>query len=649
MHPRAVRSLRALAETLLPGSVTMPAASDLGVVDRFETEILDSLPDPAARRDLVRFLRLLDSRLAGLLFHRRPRAFADLDREGREAAVRHMAGSPLSQVRLAVKAVKGTLGALYMNPPPGATGEWPVWSQLRYRPATVEVPDHDRLPTMGVEDGAEWSTDVVVIGSGAGGGTAAAVLAGAGLRVIVVEKGDYLDRGDFPRREADALRALYADAALGTSTDGGITMVAGSTVGGGTVVNYSTALPTPDPLRQYWDTTAGFHQVFTGEAFERSMSAVTRRIGVTVAESAPSRRDLLLERGLRSLGWHVAPLPRNVRGCDPTECGNCVMGCRLGAKQSTLETWLRDATASGASLLPGTEATRILVEDGRAVGVTVRSGDATMTIRARAVVLAAGALYSPALMLRSGAGGPAVGRNLTLHPVTAVWGRYAEPVDQWEGMLQTRYSDEFGDLGGGYGFKFETTAVHQSFPPLLFGFESGAGFIDDLAALRHWFPVGILLRDRPSGRVRLRRDGRPRWDYRFDRADLANVGVAVEKAAAVHAAAGADEVLSSTLTPVRWRPAAGGSPLEFADRVRRAGLGANRTVYVTFHQMSSARMGSDPRESVVGSWNEAHHTPGLFVVDASAFPDASGVNPSFTIQVIAHRAATMLADRLSGA
>ncbi|HUG75754.1 MAG TPA: GMC family oxidoreductase, partial [Acidimicrobiia bacterium] len=347
-------------------------------------------------------------------------------------------------------------------------------------------------------------------------------------------------------------------------------------------------------------------------------------------------------------GWHVDRLPRNVRGCEPSECGNCSMGCRLGAKQSCLETWLRDAVASGATLVPGAEATRILVEGGRAVGVVVRSAAGPMTIRARAVILAAGALHTPAIMVRSGITGAAVGRHLTLHPVTAVWGRYLEPVDQWTGILQARYSDEFADLDGeGYGFKFETTAVHQSFPPLLFGFESGASLMHDLARLRYWYPIGILLRDRGTGRMTIGRDGTARWRYRFDRTDLRHLGVAIEKAAAVHAAAGASEVLSSTLQSVRWTPTSGGTESGFASQVAAAGLGANRTVFVSFHQMSSARMGSNPDESVIGPWNEVHAVPGLFVMDGSAFPTASGVNPALTIQAVAYRAATMLAERLA--
>jgi long-chain-alcohol oxidase len=649
MHARALRSLAAIAETFLPGDWAVPPAAASDVVSRFETEILDHIPDPAARRDLIRLLRLLDSRPGGLLLHARPVRFADLDRAAREAALRRMARSHVSQVRLGVKALKATIGMLHMNPPQGHGGDWPPWTAIGYpMPDPVATPPLEPLPTTTVERGAAWVTDVVVVGSGAGGATAAAVLAAAGIGVVVVEKGGYADRGDFPRRETEALDALYMDRALGTTTDGAITMIAGETVGGGTVVNYSTALPTPDALREEWDRVAGFDRVFLGEAFSRSAEAVERRIGVTWEESVPSERDMLMERGLRALGWHVAVLPRNVVGCDTAECGNCAMGCRLGAKQSALETWLRDGVSAGATIVTGAEVDTVLVEDGTAVGVRIRGDGGEMTIRARAVVLAAGGLHTPGILLRSRVGGRAAGRHLHLHPATAVWGRFPERVAQWTGTLQARYSDEFADLdGAGYGFKFETTAVHQSFPPLLFGFESGEQYMRDLSGLGHWSLVGILLRDRGAGRVTVGRDGRPRWRYRFDRKDLDHLAIGVEKAAAVLAAAGADEVLSSTLIPIRWTPGYEGSAVDFGARVRRFGIGANRSVYVSFHQMGSARMGSEPHAAVVGAWNEAHDVAGLYVMDASAFPSASGANPAFTIQAIAHRAATMLAERLT--
>jgi hypothetical protein len=274
-------------------------------------------------------------------------------------------------------------------------------------------------------------------------------------------------------------------------------------------------------------------------------------------------------------------------------------------------------------------------------------GTHRLKVTARAVVLAAGALHTPSILLRSGLGGPAAGRYLRLHPVTAVWARFEERVDPWTGILQARYSDQFADLDGdGYGFKLETAPIHPVFPAAFLGWEDGPSFKRDVLGLGYLDVGGILLRDKSSGRVILRRDGTPLWKYVISPFDQLHVREGVRRAAEVYAAAGAKEILASTIRPVRWRPGGREGVDRFLAEVDAIGYGSNQTAYFTFHQMGSARMGADPAESVVGPSNQVHGTADLYVMDASCFPTASGVNPMLTIAAIAHRGATLLAERV---
>ena len=157
-----------------------------------------------------------------------------------------------------------------------------------------------------------------------------------------------------------------------------------------------------------------------------------------------------MARGLESLGWHVEAMPRDVIGCEQgVVCGSCGYGCPLGAKQSTLRTWLEDAAGAGARIVVGAKARRVLVDSGAAVGVDAGQ----VQVRCRAVVAAAGAIETPALLLRSGLTNPNVGRGLRLHPATAVFGVFEEEIRPWEGTLQALYSDQFRFLDGGYGVK----------------------------------------------------------------------------------------------------------------------------------------------------------------------------------------------------
>lgn len=610
--------------------------------------VFERLPHDLDRRDLVRFLGLLDSPAGGLILFGKAKAFTGLTAEERADGYRKMEGHRLGVVRGGVRALK-TLAALMWVTTDDPANRPPTWDAMGYPGPAGPPPDTPkRLPTTDVTHNATLTCDVVVVGSGAGGGTAAGVLAAAGLDVIVLEAGGYRNESDFDHLEATAYRDMYLNGALKSTADGGTTVLSGATLGGGTVINYTTSLATPGSVRREWDETAGFSGAFTGEAYAASIKAVQERLNVNQNHGWPSMRDQLMEKGLTELGWYVDEMPRNVDGCREDECGYCTMGCRLGAKKSTTLTFLQDAADNGARIVTGANVDAVTRESGRATGVTATVGKHTLTVKARAVVLAAGSLNTPAILLRSGLGGKAVGRHLHFHPVTAVWARFEQRVDPWSGVLQARYSDEFADLdGNGYGFRFETAPVHPLFPAAFLGWEDGASFKRDILGLGHLDVAGILLRDRDHGRVVVRRDGSPVWRYSISKYDQAHIREGVLRAAELYEAAGASEIISSTTRPVRWHPGGGRPISEFMEGVDAIGYGSNRMGYFTFHQMGSARMGSDPATSVVDESNEAHDVVGLFVMDGSCFPTASGVNPMLSIAAIAHRGATLLADRLA--
>jgi choline dehydrogenase-like flavoprotein len=639
--------LEALAGTFVPGGEAVRLADHLA-------ETIASLPHRADRDELRRLLGLLESRAVNTLLAAIPRPFTGMSVPQRERYLRGWARSRLPVRRKAFQALKRMATVIYYTSRDVAGHANPSWPRLGY-PGPLGPPPGTpkKIQPIEISSDTTLECDVVVVGSGAGGGVIAGELAARGKAVVVLEKGGYYNEADFTQYEGEMLSRLYDAGGLLTSDDLSFVILQGSCLGGGTVVNYTTAFHTGPAVREQW---AREHRLphFTSHEFTASLDAVAQRIGAGTSQNRPSARDAVLIRGLEALGWHHGLLPRNVRGCSQGEdCGYCAYGCRRSAKQSTLVTYLQDAFDRGTRIVVGADARRILFDRGRAIGVEaiVRHPQAprpfALTVRARAVVVAGGSLHSPALLLRSGLELPALGRHLALHPGTAVFGLMPDETRPWSGTLQAHYSDQFADLDDGYGFKLETVPLHPSLFALAVPWESGTQHADAMANLSRTALVAILLRDREGGRVRVDGDGKPVVSYRLSAYDAAHLRRGLAEGARLLEAAGAREIWSPQARWISYRPNGSGTARDqWLDEMDRAGYGPNQIQLATFHQMASCRMGTGPRDSVVSEEHQVWGSPGLYVADASTFPSASGVNPMLTIMGIAHRAAGIVAAKL---
>lgn len=619
-------ALDVICDTFAPGIDGLPAASSIGVADAF----LDAVarhPRPAER---TRILRLLS---AWELAARPGRRFSRLSLAERERTLRAWRDSSIEQKRSAFKVLrKGILHHYYGLP--GAPRD-----ALGYPGALEHAGASPPFEPQRVRGERVLDCDVCVVGSGAGGGTAAGVLAAAGLDVVVLEAGEPLA---FTGEELDSLRRLYLEGAAAATDDQAVDLLAGWCLGGGTTVNWTTSLRPPDDVREEW--AAHGVPAFTGEEFELSLDIVEQRLDVNTEHGAASGRDRVLERGAEALGWHVAAQPRNVRGCDQNGvCGYCGFGCALGAKRGTVETWLADAAAAGARVFVGTPARRVLVERGAAVGVDA----GPVQVRARAVVAACGALHTPALLRRSGLANGNVGRNLRLHPVTLLVGEFDEEVRPWEGTLQGRYSEEHARLDGSYGVRYETAPIHPGFLGAGLQWDGARESAELARRYPHMAPVVPLVRDRDAGDVVVDRDGQPFARYRLSRYDLRHLRAGFVGAARILEAAGARRIVSAHASPVVLEPGCGAGVGRFLADADARGWEPNRVLYASAHLMGTARMGASPATSACDPTGETWEVARLVVCDGSAFPTASGVNPMISIAAVAHLNASTLAARLA--
>jgi choline dehydrogenase-like flavoprotein len=635
LSPRQRRALQDICQTFCPAEEGLPSSRELGVVDAVLAAV--DATRPAEQKQLAMLLSAWDTPLMGALGGAGPRRFSSMTREQREQVLRSWGDSRLPQRRAVFQALRKAALLFYYIVPGRHGGRNPAWDAVGYPGPLGTLPGAPpgALKLTPIDRDTSLQCDVVIVGSGAGGGAAAGVLAGAGLDVIVVEGGDYFDDRDFDGSEFKALTRYYMGAPTATH-DQSVGLIAGSCLGGGTVVNYSTSFRTPDEVRHEW---AG-HGVaaFTSDDYTDSLDAVCERLGVNQEHNEPSTREQKLQEGCVKLGWHVDAMPR----------GYCGLGCRVGAKQSVVKTWLADANADGARLIVRTRVQRVLVDDGVARGIVGRTSDGhELRIDARAVIAACGAIHTPALLRRSGLGNENIGRHLRLHPAAAVFGVFDEELKPWEGVMQALYSDQFRDLHDGYGLKFETAALH---PHLLIPFgpwRTARQHFELVEAMTSTIPIGVLLRDRDGGEVRVGRDGEPVVRYQLSEFDAGHLRTGLDGAAQMLQAAGARRIYSSHAKWVSYEPGRAGSRSQFMSDADVAGYGSGQCVLNSFHIMGSARMGGSPATSACDPTGQTWDVRNLYVLDGSSFPSASGVNPQISIQAIAHMSARGLAAQLA--
>jgi choline dehydrogenase-like flavoprotein len=645
--PQQRQTLHALVDTLAPALPAPPGADPafyesggvtLGIPALLEESLL-RVTDEAALNDLRQFLRLLEVPAVNWLMARQWGAFSKLELEARTAILAAWGNSKVGLARQAFQGVKRlTLFLFYAHQP--AEKPNPTWATLHYPGASgPQTQEPHRFTTLPIQSATTLHTEVLVIGSGAGGGVVAAELSAAGHQVLIVEKGGHYEARDFVGDEVRGNEMLYENYGALTTADLSMSILAGSTLGGGTTVNWAASLRPPEDVLQEWERDFGFTGA-TSAAFHASIEAVCQRMNVSTAESHANPQNAALERGCQALGYRVSVIPRNVQGCE--ECGACGYGCPFAAKQGTLQTFLADAQANGAQIMVRAYVEYLTHQAGAVTGAVLTVQDEqgqphSLTVHAKAVVVAAGSLHTPALLKRSGLGNPNIGANLRLHPVSTATGQYDQPIRSWQGPPMTRLFNDFANLDGrGYGYRIETPPAHPGILGAAFPWQSGQQHRHLMAAIEYDAHFIILVRDYYSGRVKVNKHGRPVVQYQVHPYDAKHLLHGLKEAMKLHRAAGAQVIFSPHNRFMQHRVNGNASFESFWAQVEGLGLQPNAYALFSAHQMGSCRIAGDPERGALQPTGESYDLKRLFVADASVFPTASGVNPMITIMGTCH-------------
>ncbi len=507
--------------------------------------------------------------------------------------------------------------------------------------------------------GAGEDCDVAIVGSGAGGAAAAAILAEAGLDVMVLESGPYVDKTTYPTDTLEGLPLLYRDGGMTIAMGKpAIPIPVGRTVGGTTVINSGTCFRAPAEVIEEWREGEGIE--WAGD-LDPLYAAAEETLAVTPLDlETLGRNGQLCAEGAAALGASGGPISRNAGRC--VQCSSCPLGCQIDAKRAAHVSYLPRAVAAGARVRAGVQVQRVLTEDGRATGLACRAGlpttgpqelsasysAATNTaagstpagrdwqVRAKAVISAGGAFGTPELLLRSGVSHPALGRHLHIHPAAWIGARYEEEVRGWEGVMQSYYVDQWQPQG---------ILLEATFTPLSFGAQwlpgVGAAFSDRVAHFGNIASIGVHLHDRSEGRVGLTSNGSLKLSYRLLEEEARAIQFGIARAAEVHFAAGATEVYPN-VGPISVIKR--GQLAEFESmRLRPSDLRLE-----AFHPMSSARMGTNPDTSVCDPRGAVRGVESLYIADGSLLPTSVGVNPMMTIIACATRVAGDVGAALGG-
>ncbi|GMI87254.1 ARABIDOPSIS FATTY ALCOHOL OXIDASE 3, fatty alcohol oxidase 3 [Hibiscus trionum] len=560
-------------------------------------------------------------------------------------------------------------------------GENPTWEAIGYNVDKVENVTNERplqngmVETMHAKDSTDLcisltkqgleitqdhkknvigiKCDAVIVGSGCGGGVAAAVLASSGLKVVVLEKGNYFGPADYSPFERPSMEKLYEAGGSLPSIDAQLLVLAGSTVGGGSAVNWSACIKTPEPVLREWADECKI-PVFGSQEYVSAMDNVCKRIGVTYDCKKEGFQNQILRKGCQNLGLEVENVPRN--SSDDHYCGSCGFGCRRGDKKGTDTTWLVDAVNNGAVILTACTAERLMLERNdtsstrkmKCSGVIAKSSNQNITkklrIEAKVTISACGALQTPLLMYFSGLKNRNIGRNLHLHPVLMAWGYFSDSDSESdiqgkanEGGIITSVHKVLGSDNKVQAI-IETPSIGPAQYTALSPWVSGLDFKQRMLKFSRTAHLITIVRDQGSGTVHTG----GRITYKFDTTDRENIRAGLRRSLRILTSAGAVEVGThrSDGQRLRCKGVSEDELEEFLDSVLPGGgplfSGEKWDIHTSAHQMGSCRMGINGIDGAVDENGESWEAEGLFVCDASVLPSAIGVNPMITIMSTAY-------------
>ena len=494
--------------------------------------------------------------------------------------------------------------------------DYPIYNNAKVEKKLTQVPE---------------SIEVAVIGSGSGGGVAANLL-NENYEVGIFEKGSYAN-GE-TNNETFGYHNFYETYAMQQTRGYKVLLLAGSGVGGGTSINWTTSLRTPDNVLNEWDSLTGQNNYFNSSSFKSSMDFVCQKLNVSEANNRIPKKEVKLAEGLSQNDISYKIIPRNTNNDQCLESGFSTFGHSDDSINSSYKTWFPEDKFNSQNVYSNTSVKHLTISNGRATHINVEKNGNVQQIAVDKVVLAAGSLNTPKILLNSGYKNKHLGQHLKLHPVSGVAGKFSEEQKPWAGTMQGIYSDDNLFMKDNYGYLLEGLPMH---PSLFFPFfpNNNDNFGDFIKSYNYWSGSIVLTSDKSSGSI-INKNPQHLWDYNLNDFDHGNLLHGLENLVRAYYLAGAQEIMVAASPTMHWKKSSNQSIEEFISKVKEIKNEPFRILLGSAHQMGTARINPDPNNGVVGLDGKVHGLDNVYIVDASTFPRCSGVNPMISIQSMSH-------------
>ena len=494
--------------------------------------------------------------------------------------------------------------------------DYPIYKNAKVEKKLTQVPE---------------SIEVAVIGSGSGGGVAANLL-NENYEVGIFEKGSYAN-GE-TNNETFGYHNFYETYAMQQTRGYKVLLLAGSGVGGGTSINWTTSLRTPDNVLNEWDSLTGQNNYFNSSSFKSSMDFVCQKLNVSEANNRIPKKEVKLAEGLSQNDISYKIIPRNTNNDQCLESGFSTFGHSDESINSSYKTWFPEDKFNSQNVYSNTSVKHLTISNGRATHINVEKNGNVQQIAVDKVVLAAGSLNTPKILLNSGYKNKHLGQHLKLHPVSGVAGKFSEEQKPWAGTMQGIYSDDNLFMKDNYGYLLEGLPMH---PSLFFPFfpNNNDNFGDFIKSYNYWSGSIVLTSDKSSGSI-INKNPQHLWDYNLNDFDHGNLLHGLENLVRAYYLAGAQEIMVAASPTMHWKKSSNQSIEEFISKVKEIKNEPFRILLGSAHQMGTARINPDPNNGVVGLDGKVHGLDNVYIVDASTFPRCSGVNPMISIQSMSH-------------